>query len=142
LRFIDSNIFLHAFLRPRRELIGEEQRVKEEAKEIIRGVEEGEEVATSTVHLSEVLNIVESGLGLQRSLGFLAWAVSMPNVEVHPVSLGDYEGALPVAREGNVSVNDALAYQLMEEHGLDEVYSFDSHFNQLSGISRLPVTHD
>jgi predicted nucleic acid-binding protein len=142
LRFIDSSVFLHAFLRPRRELTGEEQRVKEEAKEIITGVEEGEEVATSTVHLSEVLNIVESGLGLQRSLGLLAWAVSMPNVEVHPVSLGDYEGALPVAREGNVSVNDALAYQLMEEHGLDEVYSFDGHFNQLRGITRLPLIHD
>jgi len=142
LRFIDSNVFLHALLRPRRELTEEELRVKESAKEIITGIEGGEEVATSTVHLSEVINIVESGLGLQRSLGILAWAITTPNMEVYPTSLGDYEGALAVAREENVSVNDALAYQLMRAHGLNEVYSFDKHFNRLRGITRLPLSQD
>ena len=142
MRFVDSNVFLHALLRPRRELTEEELRVKESAKEIITGIEGGEEVATSTVHLSEVINIVESGLGLQRSLGLLAWAITTPNLEVYPTSLKDYEGALAVAREENVSVNDALAYQLMREHGLNEVYSFDKHFNRLRGITRLPLSQD
>jgi len=142
LRFVDSNVFLHALLRPRRELTEEELRVKESAKEIITGIEGGEEVATSTVHLSEVINIVESGLGLQRSLGLLAWAITTPNMEVYPTSLRDYEGALVVAREANVSVNDALAYQLMRAHGLNEAYSFDKHFDQLKGITRLPLSQD
>ena len=142
MRFVDSNVFLHALLRPRRELTEEELRVKESAKEIITGIEGGEEVATSTVHLSEVINIVESGLGLQRSLGLLAWAITTPNMEVYPTSLRDYEGALVVAREANVSVNDALAYQLMRAHGLNEAYSFDKHFDQLKGITRLPLSQD
>jgi len=142
LRFVDSNVFLHALLRPRRELTGEELRVKESAKGIIEGIEGGEKVATSTVHLSEVINIVESGLGLQRSLGLLAWAITTPNMVVYPTSLRDYEGALAVAREENVSVNDALAYRLMGEHGMDEVYSFDKHFNRLRGVTRLPLRQD
>jgi hypothetical protein len=65
--------------------------------------------------------------------------MTAPNIEVYPTSRGDYEGAPIVAREENVSVNDALAYQLMRRHGLDEIYSFDRHFDQLSGLARLPL---
>ncbi len=142
MRFVDSNVFLHALLRPRRELTEEELRIKESAKAIIKGIEGGEKVATSTVHLSEVINIVESGLGLLKSIGLLAWVITTPNLEVYPTSFRDYEGALVVAREENVSVNDALACQLMRGHGLDEVYSFDKHFDRLRGITRLPLSQD
>ena len=138
MRFIDSNVFLHAFLRPRRELSSRERDVKEMAKEIIEGVEAGEEVATSAVHVSEVVNVVESGLGLRESLGLLAWVISSANIVVHPVSARDYEDALPVARERGVSANDALAYTLMKQHGIAEVYSFDSHYERLAEVTRLP----
>jgi predicted nucleic acid-binding protein len=138
MRFVDSNVFLHAFLKPRRELSKEEGRVKEAAKEIVRGIEGGEGVAMSTVHLSEVVNIIESGLGLQKSLGFLAWAISSANIDVYPTDVGDYGSALSVARDRGVSANDALAYLLMKEHDLDEVYSFDRHFDLLD-VTRLPV---
>ena len=138
MRFVDSNVFLHAFLRPRRELSEEERRVKDAAKEIVREIEGGEGVAMSTVHLSEVVNIVESGLGLQESLGFLAWAISKANIDVYPTDVGDYGSALSVARERGVSANDALAYLLMKKRGLDEVYSFDRHFDQLD-VTRLPM---
>lgn len=137
MRFIDSNVFLHAFLRPRRELSYDERRMKEEAQRIIRLIEEGEEVATTTVHVSEVVNIVESGLGLQRSLGILAWVVSKPNIQVYPATVDSYERALPVAQERGVSANDALAYLTMRDNGLAEVYTFDKHYDQLD-VKRLP----
>jgi len=137
MRFIDSNVFLHAFLRPRRELSYEEGRMKEEAQRIIRLVEEGEEVATTAVHISEVVNIVESGLGLQRSLGILAWVISQPNIQVYPATVDSYERALPVAQERGVSANDALAYLTMRDNGLAEVYTFDKHYDQLD-VKRLP----
>ena len=138
MRFIDSNVFLHAFLVPRRSLTEEEKYVKDEAKGIVKGIEEGEEVVTSTVHLSEVVNIVESGLSLQKSLGFLAWAVTSDNVKVHPVTLQDYEAALPLANDNDVSINDALAYSFMVADGIKEIYSFDRHFDNLKDIARLP----
>jgi len=137
MRFIDSNVFLHAFLRPRRGLTDEEQRIKEKAKNIIELIDEGEEVAITAVHISEVVNIVESGLGLQRSLGLLAWVVSKPNIQVYPVTVESYEQALPVAQERGVSANDALAYLTMRDNGLAEVYTFDKHF-ELLDVNKLP----
>lgn len=138
MRFIDSNVFLHAFLVPRRALTSEEQFVKDEAKKIVKRVEEGEEVVMSTVHLSEIINILESGVGLQKSFRFLAWIIACNNIAVRSVSLRDYEAAFPLAKENDVSVNDALAYSFMIDEGVKEIYSFDSHFDNFKDIKRLP----
>jgi len=138
MRFVDSNIFLHAFLTPRRKLTKEEQEVKDESKAIVKRIEDGEEVAMTTVHLSEVVNIVESGLGLQRSLSFLSWVIAKDNIQVYPTAIKDYETALPLAKENDISANDALTYLSMKAHGLTEIYSFDKHFKQLKDIIKLP----
>ena len=137
MRFVDSNVFLHAFLIPQRTLRVDEQQVKNGAKSIIERIEASEEVVMTTVHLSEVVNIIESGLGLERSLGFLAWVITMENVAVHSTSMEDYKNAIVTARDYNISANDALAYIAMKDHGLKEIYSFDKHFDQLRKISRL-----
>lgn len=138
MRFVDSNIFLHAFLTPRRRLTEQEQRIKDEAKSIVKRIEQDEEVATTTAHLSEVLNIIETGLSLQKSLGFLAWIITKKSIKVYPIAEEHYETALPLAKENKISANDALAYLSMKMHRLDEIYSFDKHFNQLKDIVRLP----
>lgn len=140
MRFVDSNVFLHAFLIPRRMLMKEEQKVKDEAKAIVKRIEEGEEAATTTAHLSEVVNIIETGLGLQKSLGFLAWTITRENIKVYPVAAEDYESAMPLAKDNSISANDALAYLSMKTHELREIYSFDKHFDQLKDIIRLPRT--
>lgn len=137
---MDSNIFLHAFLKPRRKLTQKELKIKDESKAIVKRIEGGEEVAMSTAHLSEVVNIVETSLGLEKSLGFLAWIVTMDNIEVYSVGLGHYETSLPLAKDNEISANDALAYSLMRSYGLKEIYSFDKHFDQLKDIVRLPKT--
>ena len=138
MKFVDSNIFLHAFLTPRRKLTKEEQKVKDEAKAIVERIEGDEEVAMTTAHLSEVVNIIETGLGLEKSLGFLAWVITKDNIQVYPVAIEQYETAMPIAKDNRISANDALAYAIMQIHGLKEIYSFDRHFNQLKGIIRLP----
>lgn len=140
MRFVDSNIFLHAFLKPRRKLTQKELKIKEEAQTIVKEIEAGEEVALSTTHISEVVNIIETSLGLEKSLGFLAWIVTKDNIEVYSVGLGHYETSLPLAKENEISANDALAYLFMKNYGLKEIYSFDKHFDQLKDIVRLPKT--
>lgn len=140
MRFVDSNIFLHAFLKPRRKLTQKELKIKEEAQTIVKEIEAGEEVALSTTHISEVVNIIETSLGLEKSLGFLAWAVTKDTIEVYSVGLGHYETSLPLAKENEISANDALAYLFMKNYGLKEIYSFDKHFDQLKDIVRLPKT--
>jgi len=137
LRFLDSNVFLHALLTPRRMLTEDERRVKDESKALVKRIEEGEDVATTTVHLSEVLNMIETGSGLRRSLEFLEWFISNENMLVYPVGLDDYEGSLLIAKEHGIGANDALAYFIMRSHAIDEIYSFDKHFDQLKDIIRL-----
>jgi len=140
LRFVDSNTFLHAFLTPRRKLTKEEQKVKDEAKAVVERIDEDEEVTMTTAHLSEVVNIIETGLGLQKSLGFLAWIITKENIKVYPTAIEHYETAMPFAKDKRISANDALAYLSMKAHGLREIYSFDKHFDQLKDVIRLPKT--
>lgn len=138
MRFVDSNVFLHAYLRPKRELKPKEKAVKRKAVDVVERLKKGEEAATSTCHLSEVLNILEAGLGLRESLGFLAWVLTGESFKVLEVGRDDYEASLSVAQDQGVSANDALAYMLMTRQGLKEIYSFDKHFDQFNEIRRLP----
>jgi len=137
-RFLDSSVFLHAYLRPRRSLTPREAAVKEAARGILARVEGGEPVITTVVHVSEVANIVESRLGLAESLGLVARLLSLDNVEILEVSAEDYVEALAVSQRYAVSLNDAVAYLKMREEGVEEVYTFDKHFRNLPVIKVLP----
>lgn len=104
----------------------------------MKRIEDGELVATTVVHLSEVINIMEAGLGIKESLGFLAWIVTSENVKVYSVSKSNYEAALLLAGEKEISANDALAYLFMKAYELNEIYTFDKHFQKLEDIKSLP----
>ena len=137
-RFLDSSVFLHAYLRPRRRLTPREAAVKEAARRVLVNVEAGEPVVTTVVHVSEIANMVESRVGLAESVGLVARLLSLDNVEVLEVSARDYEGALAVSQRYAVSLNDAVAYLKMREKGVEEAYTFDKHFRSLPGVRVLP----
>ena len=137
MKFVDSNVFLHAYLRPRRELTSKERGIKKRAKAIVEKLHGGEEFTITTAHLSEVVNLIEAGLGLEQSLGFLAWMGACENARISPVAMKDYEQALHVARNRNVSANDALAYVSMQKMDIAEAYSFDQHFDRFEDVERL-----
>ena len=132
MRFLDSSVFLHAYLKPRRKLKPREVLIKNEAKNIIENVDNGKEsVLTTVVHLSEVFNIVESRLGLRYSIYIASRIFSLKNVEIAKVDRLDYEKALAIAERYNVSLNDALAYTKMGEYNIEEIYTFNKHFKNL-----------
>lgn len=106
--------------------------------DIVKSLKQGEEAAMSTCHLSEVLNILEAGLGLPESLGFLAWALAGGEMKILGVGRDEYETSLSLTQEHEVSANDALAYALMTREGIREIYSFDKHFGGFKDIKRLP----
>jgi predicted nucleic acid-binding protein len=60
MRFIDANVFIYAFLRPKKEPSENVKEIKERAKAILARVSDGERVVTTVVHLSEVANVTES----------------------------------------------------------------------------------
>jgi len=136
-RFLDSSVFLHAYLKPKRKLTPEEERVKHAATNILERVDEGENVTTSVIHLSEAINIVESRLGLKKALELLENSLATNNLSVLTVTRGHYEKALSLATRYGISPNDAVAALLSMEHGITEVYGFDKHFDNTPFIKRV-----
>ena len=124
-------------MKPRRELIPAEAQMKESAKQIIRSLETGEEMASTTVHISEVLNILEDNLGVKQSMAFLSWAIAAKNLIVFPASIVDYESALNITRETLIGLNDSLAIHIMRREGISEIYSMDRHFDRFEDIIRI-----
>jgi len=137
MRFIDSNVFIHAFLKPRRRLERHEVEIKERAKGIILRLEDGEEAATTVVHLSEVANILESRITQMDSREILSAILSLRSLSVKEVTGEMYGAAVHVSEIFSLGVNDTLAYLTMRDEGIYEIYSFDKHFDQLQEIARI-----
>lgn len=139
-KFIDSNVFLYAYLKPRRKLSEKERKMKMLAAKIIEMVEAGEErVVTTVVHLAEILNIIEYRLGLKYSQDFLETVLAMDNFEILPVSVEDYQAALEVSTRFTISINDAIAYIKMKKENIETIYTFDKHMQNLKDIKILPT---
>ncbi len=130
-RFIDANVFIYAFLRPRKEPPENVKTIKESAKSILKRVNEGEEVITTVVHLSEVANVVESRAGKEKAAQIILSVLTSSNIRILDVSTADYLKATLIAGEKNLGINDALAYLKMNELTINEIYTFDRDFERL-----------
>ena len=134
MRFVDSNVLIYALLKPRKEPDGKIAEMKRKSLEILKRIQEGEAVATTVVHLSEVANVIASRNSVKMSAEFVKEFLSLKNAEVFAVSVEDYLKASLVALEKKVDVNDALAYLKMKEEGMEEIYTFDGHFRKLDVV--------
>jgi len=137
LSFIDSSVFLYAFLTPRGELPSEMMEHKRRSQDILRRVQGGERVVTSAAHISEIANSLESRFSLRSARHTLSQVILSENVEIAGVDRLRYEAALAVSERHDLGLNDAVAYTLMLERGISSIYSHDGHFDNLPGIHRL-----
>jgi predicted nucleic acid-binding protein len=135
--FVDANVFVYAFLKPRRKLQPHEVSVKEAAKKIVSRINDGEEVITSVVQFSEVCNIIEDHLPFEEALSIEKGLLFRDNILIREVSGEDYLKALSTAEDQRVGANDALAYVLMKAAGLSKIYSFDKDFDAFTDIKRI-----
>ncbi|AIY90163.1 type II toxin-antitoxin system VapC family toxin [Geoglobus acetivorans] len=131
MRFVDASVFVHAYLRPKRELKPHEMKIKESAKEIVTRINDGEEVGMTVVQITEIANLLESYLPLRDALKVEEFLLLAGNVKVFDVTRRDCLKALETAREEGVGLSDAVAYVIMRKNGVNEIYSFDSDFDRL-----------
>ncbi len=137
MRFVDASVFVHAYLKLKREPEPHEKEIKEGARKIIQRIEEGEEVSTSVVHLSETANILEDFFPLEKALSLESSILTKDNIRVMNVSRKDYLNAMGRALEEEKGLNDLLAYVLMKKENQSEIYSFDKEFDEIEGIERI-----
>ncbi len=136
-RFVDANVFIHAFIKPRRELKSHEGELKKNAEGIVERIEGGEEVVTTVVHFSEVANILEDNLPPVEALKLEKALLLKENLKILSVSKDDYLSALREGEELRTGLNDALAHTVMRRKKLEEIYSFDAHLDLFTDIKRV-----
>jgi predicted nucleic acid-binding protein len=134
---VDANVFVYAFLKAKRKLQSHEQKIKDAAKKIVIRINEGEETVTSVVHFSEICNILEDHLPIQEACTLEKSLLLLDNITVKEVSEEHYLKALEIAEDQQVGANDALAYVLMNEAGINRIYSFDKDFNKFKDIQTI-----
>ncbi len=137
MRLIDANVFIYAFLKPRRELRDHEKALKERAKRIISRVNGGERVAITVAQLTEVANILESYLPSEEAREVEEFLVMAPNVEIIEVTRSDCRKAIELARDSGIGFSDAVACAVMKRLRISEIYSFDRDFDRVEDITRV-----
>ncbi|MFB0503927.1 MAG: type II toxin-antitoxin system VapC family toxin [Candidatus Bathyarchaeia archaeon] len=139
MRFLDANVFVYAYYRPRRQLTEKERKMKDEAKKIITAVSQGEEeVVMTVVHLSEVVNILKHGMQIEELTNVILGLFMLDNMEIQGVSREACFAATELGGDLKLDSNDALAVDFMRANGIGEIYSFDEDFDGIERISRLP----
>jgi predicted nucleic acid-binding protein len=136
-RFVDASVFVHAYLKPRRELRTGEVLIKKHAQTIVTRIGQGEPVFLSTVHFAEVANLLEDWMVLREAQAVQLGLATMDNVRILSVTRNDLLDALTVAGEGEVGTTDALAVLLMRREGTREIYSFDRDFDRFDDVRRV-----
>ena len=130
MRFIDANVFIYAVLKPKAVLPDAILKKKDAAKEIFLRMNAGEPVTTTTVHLSEVANVLEDAAGMAFACDLLSALLMKSSLIVEPVTVDDYRESIRLSSKLGISINDALAVIVMERLGIEEIYTFDRHFCQ------------
>jgi len=136
-RFIDASVFVHAFLRPRRELQSHERAIKSKARGIVARINEGERVVTSVVHFAEIANLLEDWMPMTDALTIERGVCNRDTITIESVDRRDLVEALDIASESGIGTTDALAISLMSRAGLRELYSFDKDFDRIANVRRI-----
>ncbi len=131
IRFIDASAILYAVIEPKKPLSEQLMEIKINAKNILKRINEGEQVITSVVHLSEVSNILEARKSFSEVAKFITDLMMKESIEILDVVADDCKAAAILAKRYEVGVNDTLAKLLMDRNDLGEIYSFDKHFDTL-----------
>jgi predicted nucleic acid-binding protein len=135
MKFVDASVFVHAFIKPKRELKPHEVKIKQAAQKIVKRINEGEKIAISVVNMTEIANLLEAHMSLDEALVIEEFLIR--NAKLVTVNKQQYFEAIKIAKEKRVGLNDALTYVIMLKNKIYEIYSFDKDFDKLEGIKRI-----
>jgi len=144
MKFLDSNVVLYAYLKPKKGVKLPERILwrKKRSKKILRDLDEGrEQILISAVHIGGILNILSKKLNVASAIMFLARILSLKNVTIAEVDRAIYQDALQFAISENLEPNDALAIVLMSRYDCEEILTFDFDFYRVRGI-RKPLLEE
>jgi predicted nucleic acid-binding protein len=139
MKFLDANVFVYAYYKPKKQLTTKEKQMKEQAKRIIADVCQGKEQAImSVVHLSEMVNVLKHGMSLEQLTEVVRGLFMLDNMTIHGVTREAYFAANELGDDLKLEANDALAVDIMRLNNVTEIFTFDEDFDRVEGITRTP----
>jgi hypothetical protein len=139
MKFLDANVFIYAYYKPKKQLSLKEKQMKEQAKKIITDVSQGrEQTITTIVHVSEIVNILKHGMPPEKLTDVIRGLLMLDNITVQGVSKEAYFAANELGDDLKLEANDALAIDVMKSNNVTEIFTFDEDFDRVEGIIRIP----
>lgn len=140
MRFLDANVFIYAYYKPKKQLTPKETQMKELSQKIISDISQGKEhVVTTMVHVSEVVNILKHRMPAELLTAVVQGLFMLDNVKIFGVSAEAYFAATELGKDLKLEAKDALAIDVMRQNNINKIYSFDEHFENIEDIKRLPI---
>jgi predicted nucleic acid-binding protein len=139
MKFLDANVFIYAYYKPKKQLSLKEKQMKEQAKKIITDVSQGrEQTITTIVHVSEIVNILKHGMPPEKLTDVIRGLLMLDNITVQGVSKEAYFAANELGDDLKLETNDALAIDVMKSNNVTEIFTFNEDFDRVEGIIRIP----
>lgn len=140
MRFVDASVFVHALLKPRRKLENHEIQIKKSAHTIVQRISQEETVGITAVQISEVANLLETHSSKTTARKLERFLIFSPHIKIYSVTRNNLMQACKVVDEyknNSIGLSDSIAYVVMKNHDIKEIYSFDKDFDVFKGIKRM-----
>jgi len=139
--YIDANIFIYAYFKPKKSVVLSEKIkwCKKEAKRIVESINEEENrYCISLIQLSEVVNLLKTVMSWEDLQKFIMGLFSNSSIEITEMTKMIYINAVNKMVDYNMDSNDISALLLMKEKDINKIYTFDRHFESIPDIICLP----
>jgi len=132
LRFIDANIFVYH--------MAKDPKYSKKATTIIKRIENGEETATSTLIIAQVLGYLKWRKRQEIIPKFLNFILSLPNLTKTETTIKDFIQAQEISKRHNINWNlwdDLIITAQMQRLNIKEIYTNDTDFDKIPDTRRI-----
>ena len=131
MRYVDSNIFIS-------NLIGD-NRLGKAAEKYLEAAASGKESAATSVHtMIEIYAFLKGKKLSEQRISEILRDVNQHGVTLLPFEPEFLKEALSMVKK-NWKLGDAIHYVTMKKHGIKEIVTDDSHFDDVEGIKRIDI---
>jgi predicted nucleic acid-binding protein len=129
LRFVDSNVFVYH--------MAADPKYGGTVARILSRIEQGEEAATSTLVINQVVSYLKWKKATTSIPQFLEFLQSLPSLTKAETSFTDFVEAKKRSGQKWNMFDDVLIACQMERLNIEEIYSNDSDFDRIEHIKRV-----
>jgi predicted nucleic acid-binding protein len=130
MRFVDANVFIYV-------LVKSPKKDYEISRSILERIENGEEAATSTAIIQEVVDWLEYNNRKKEVRTFIAAVNSYLSMDKLNVIWDNFLQALEDMYESQIDFVDSLTLQMMKQNKIFEIYSNDKDFDRIDWTKRI-----